>query len=65
MARRYGTPALTVIYNNRGWRAPKNSALAVHPKGAAAEADDFNVSFDPRPTCPPWPPPPAGRSART
>jgi acetolactate synthase-1/2/3 large subunit len=47
VARRYGTPALTVIYNNRGWRAPKNSALAVHPKGAAAEADDFNVSFEP------------------
>jgi acetolactate synthase-1/2/3 large subunit len=47
VARRYGTPALTVIDNNRGWRAPKNSALAVHPKGAAAEADDFNVSFEP------------------
>ena len=47
VARRYGTPALTVIYNNRGWRAPKMSALAVHPKGAAAEADDFNVSFEP------------------
>ena len=47
VARRYGTPALTVIYNNRGWKAPKMSALAVHPKGAAAEADDFNVSFEP------------------
>ncbi len=38
---------LTVIYNNRGWKAPKMSALAVHPRGAAAEADDFNVSFEP------------------
>lgn len=47
VARRYGTPTLTVIYNNRGWKAPKMSALAVHPKGAAAEADDFNVSFEP------------------
>ena len=47
VARRYGTPALSVIYNNRGWKAPKMSALAVHPKGAAAEADDFNVSFEP------------------
>ena len=47
VARRYGTPALTVIYNNRGWKAPKMSALAVHPRGAAAEADDFNVSFEP------------------
>ena len=47
VARRYGTPALTVIFNNRGWKAPKMSALAVHPSGAAAEADDFNVSFEP------------------
>lgn len=52
VARRYGTPALTVIFNNRGWRAPKNSALAVHPKGAAAGADDFNVSFEPAPDYP-------------
>ena len=47
VARRYGTPALTVVYNNRGWAAPKFSALAVHPDGAAARADDFHVSFDP------------------
>ena len=47
LARRYGTPTLTVIYDNRGWRAPKNSTLGVHPAGAAAAADDFNVSFDP------------------
>ena len=47
VARRYGTPALTVIFNNRGWKAPKQSALAVHPQGAAAQADDFNVSFEP------------------
>jgi acetolactate synthase-1/2/3 large subunit len=47
VARRYGTPALTVVYNNRGWAAPKFSALAVHPDGAAARGDDFHVSFDP------------------
>ena len=47
VARRYGTPALTVIYDNRGWRAPKQSTLGVHPSGAAAAADDFNVSFEP------------------
>jgi acetolactate synthase-1/2/3 large subunit len=52
VARRYSTPALTVIFNNRGWRAPKFSALAVHPKGAAAENDDFNVSFEPAPDYP-------------
>jgi acetolactate synthase-1/2/3 large subunit len=47
VARRYGTPALTVIYDNRGWAAPKFSTLQVHPDGAAASADDFNVSFEP------------------
>ena len=47
LARRYGTPTLTVIYDNRGWRAPKQSTLGVHPSGAAAAADDFNVSFEP------------------
>ena len=47
VSRRYQAPALTVICNNRGWRAPKNSTLAVHPDGAAAAADDFNVSFEP------------------
>ena len=47
VARRYGTPALTVIYDNRGWAAPKFSTLMVHPDGAAAKADDFHVSFEP------------------
>ena len=47
VARRYGTPALTVIYDNRGWAAPKFSTLQVHPDGAAAAAEDFDVSFEP------------------
>lgn len=47
VSRRYGAPALTVIYDNRGWKAPKQSTLGVHPSGAAAAADDFHVSFDP------------------
>jgi len=47
VARRYGTPALTVIYDNRGWASPKLSVLAVHPDGAAAKAGDFHVSFEP------------------
>jgi acetolactate synthase-1/2/3 large subunit len=45
--RRYGVPSLTVIYDNRGWAGPKFSTMHVHPAGAAASADDFNVSFDP------------------
>ena len=49
MARRYRTPFLTVIYNNRGWKAPKFSALAVHPEGYASKAPDIDVSFEPVP----------------
>jgi acetolactate synthase I/II/III large subunit len=47
VARRYRTPALTIIYNNHGWRAPKQSTLALHADGAAAAGADFGVSFDP------------------
>ena len=46
-ARRYNAPSLTVIYDNRGWAAPKFSTLRVHAQGAAAAADDFPVSFEP------------------
>jgi len=47
VARRYGAPALTVIYDNRGWAAPKFSTLQVYPDGAAAATGDFGVSFEP------------------
>jgi len=47
MARRYGTPFLTVVYNNRGWKAPRLSTLAVHPKGHTSRTEDIGVSFDP------------------
>jgi acetolactate synthase-1/2/3 large subunit len=49
MARRYRAPFLQVIYNNRGWKAPKFSALAVHPDGYASRAGDLDLSFDPPP----------------
>jgi acetolactate synthase-1/2/3 large subunit len=49
MARRYGVPFLTVIYNNCGWKSPKLSALALHPDGHASRAGDLNVGFDPQP----------------
>ena len=45
--RRHAAPSLTVIYDNRGWAGPKFSTRHVHPDGAAAASDDFNVSFDP------------------
>ncbi|MFC5589748.1 thiamine pyrophosphate-requiring protein [Sporosarcina soli] len=47
MTKRYNTPFLTVIYNNRGWRAPKHSTLGVHPDGVANAHQDFYVHFDP------------------
>lgn len=47
MARRYQTPFLTVIYNNRGWKSPKLSTLGVHPKGIANKINEFWVSFEP------------------
>ena len=49
MARRYRTPFLQVIYNNRGWKAPKFSTLRVHPTGFASRAEDLDLSFDPPP----------------
>jgi acetolactate synthase-1/2/3 large subunit len=49
MARHYQTPFLQVIYNNRGWKAPKYSTLAVHPHGYASRANDVDTSFDPPP----------------
>jgi acetolactate synthase I/II/III large subunit len=49
MARQYKTPFLEVIYNNRGWKAPRLSALAVHPDGYASKAENLNIAFDPPP----------------
>jgi acetolactate synthase-1/2/3 large subunit len=49
IARAYNTPFLTVIFNNRGWKSPKLSALAVHPRGFASRANTLDVSFDPPP----------------
>ena len=49
MARRYDAPFLQIVFNNRGWKSPKLSTLAVHPDGYAAHADDLDTSFDPAP----------------
>jgi acetolactate synthase-1/2/3 large subunit len=51
MANRYNTPFLTIVLNNRGWRAPKGSTLALYPNGQAsiATADDIHCSIDPPP----------------
>lgn len=47
MARKYQTPFLQIVYRNGGWRSPKMSALAVHPKGFASRANEIGVEFDP------------------
>ncbi|TGD94786.1 thiamine pyrophosphate-requiring protein [Methylobacterium nonmethylotrophicum] len=49
MARRYRTPFVQVIFNNRGWKSPKLSTLAVHPDGYAARANHLDTSFEPAP----------------
>ncbi len=49
MARHYATPFVTVIYNNRGWKAPRFSMLQLHPSGHASRANDIGVGFDPPP----------------
>jgi len=45
--RKYGVPALTVVYDNGGWQGPKFSTLTVHPSGAAAATGEFPVWLDP------------------
>lgn len=47
MAEQYNTPFLTVIYNNIGWNAPKQSTLGVHPEGIAKQSNEFWVNFNP------------------
>src|SRR5215472_13080904 len=49
MARRYGAPSLTVIFDNQGWRAPVLSTRSVHGPEAA---DGFAPSFHPGPDLP-------------
>jgi len=49
MARQYKTPFLTLVLNNRGWKSPKLSLLAVHPEGHASRANELGVTFDPPP----------------
>ncbi len=49
MARQYRAPFLQVVYNNRGWKSPKLSMLAVHPDGFASRANAIGVEFDPPP----------------
>jgi acetolactate synthase-1/2/3 large subunit len=49
MARRYATPFLQIIYNNGGWRAPREGAIGLHPGGAASRAAGLDIEFAPDP----------------
>jgi acetolactate synthase-1/2/3 large subunit len=51
MSRRYNAPFLTVILNNRGWKSPMLSAMAIHKNGWSSQmsTDDLFVTFDPPP----------------
>jgi acetolactate synthase-1/2/3 large subunit len=41
VAQQYGLPIFTVVLDNRGWQAVKESVKRVYPKGVAAETDLF------------------------
>ncbi|KAI0886329.1 thiamine pyrophosphate enzyme [Annulohypoxylon maeteangense] len=51
VARKYEIPVLTIVLNNGGWKAPRNSAMLVYPDGLSATAsdDEINISFRPTP----------------
>ncbi|KAI9168066.1 Acetolactate synthase-like protein [Paramyrothecium foliicola] len=51
VASKYKIPVLTIVLNNGGWKAPRNSTRLVYPNGLNATATDeeVNVSFRPTP----------------
>lgn len=46
-ARRYGTPFMTVVFNNQGWNAPKNITAQQHPDGYAVRGGSYFASLSP------------------
>ncbi|KAI1846536.1 hypothetical protein JX266_007433 [Neoarthrinium moseri] len=51
VASKYEIPILTIVLNNGGWKAPRNSTELVYPTGLSTSAsdDEVNVSFRPTP----------------
>ncbi|RYP40691.1 hypothetical protein DL767_001549 [Monosporascus sp. MG133] len=51
VASKYEIPILTIVLNNGGWKAPRNSTELVYPSGLSTSASDeeINVSFRPTP----------------
>jgi acetolactate synthase I/II/III large subunit len=46
VAQQYGLPIFTVVLDNRGWQAVKESVKRVYPKGVAAETDRFQARLE-------------------
>ncbi|OAL72837.1 acetolactate synthase [Trichophyton violaceum] len=51
ISRRYEIPVLTIVLNNRGWNAPRNSLNLIHPNGEGSRVtnEELNISFAPTP----------------
>ncbi|OTB08338.1 hypothetical protein M426DRAFT_316963 [Hypoxylon sp. CI-4A] len=51
VASKYEIPVLTIVLNNGGWKAPRNSTELVYPQGlnTTATDDEINISFRPTP----------------
>lgn len=45
LAKRYKTPFMTIIFNNKGWNATKQNVLRMHPDGKANQNDEYWVNF--------------------
>ena len=51
IAQKYNIPTLTIVLSNKGWNAPRNSLLLVHPDGVGSQVDNegIGISFAPTP----------------
>ncbi|MGH8620812.1 MAG: thiamine pyrophosphate-dependent enzyme, partial [Burkholderiales bacterium] len=47
VSRQYGLPVFTVVLDNSGWSAVKESTLRMYPEGAARAVDDFGARLAP------------------
>jgi acetolactate synthase-1/2/3 large subunit len=47
VARQYGLPIFTVVLDNSGWSAVKESTLRMYPDGAAKAVDEFGARLAP------------------
>jgi acetolactate synthase-1/2/3 large subunit len=49
VSRQYGLPVFTVVLDNSGWSAVKESTLRMYPDGAAKSVDEFGARLAPEP----------------